>query len=212
MSRRPSPALIVATLALVVALGGTAYAVTSINGSALVDHSVRGRKLVNDTLTGTQVKESSLGKVRRAANADTVGRITVRKVFYAPATAPSGPTKLLTLGGLTIKGSCADGGGGTGTVQILATSAFTHAHLTSEMFNSGGSGQADGLHVADFSAQIEDLTDSNDWGETTFTYTRAGGVVVSGDLSFEDSANIAGNIFNHTRQCLISGYVMSSAP
>ena len=128
----------------------------------------------------------------------------------APATAPSAPAKLLTLGGLTIKGSCADGGGGTGIVEILATTAFTHAHLTSEMYNSAGGGGADGLHVTDFSGQTEDLTDTDDWGETTFTYTRSGGVVVSGVLSFEDSANINGNIFNHSRQCLISGFVMSS--
>jgi hypothetical protein len=89
---RPSPALIVAILALVVALGGTAYTVASINGNSLVDHSVRGRKLVNDTLTGTQINESRLGKVRRAGAADTVGGITMRHVFYAPTTANGDPT------------------------------------------------------------------------------------------------------------------------
>ena len=166
---------------------------------------------MNDTLTGTQVKESSLGKVRAASNADAVGGITVRKVFYAPPDATGADTKLVSLGGLTMRGVCADAGGGTGTVQILANTTFRHAHLSSVMWNSGGGGQADGLHVPDFTSQIEDLTDQNDWGETTFTYTRSGGVVVSGQLSFEDSGNIAGNIFNHTRQCLISGFVMSTA-
>ena len=208
---RPSPALIVASLALVVALGGTAYAVTSINGSLLVDHSVKGRKLVNNTLTGTQIKESSLGKVGRAGTADTVGGITVRKVFYAPAAVSLTKTTIVKLGGLTVKAECSDGGGGLGTIQILATTAFTHAHLSSVMWNSGGGGQADGLHVTDFSGQIEDLTDSNDWGETAFTYTRSGGVVVHGDLAFDDSEIIGGNIFNHTKKCLVSGFVMSTA-
>jgi len=205
---RPSPALILATLALVVALGGTAYAVTKIDGSALVDHSVSGRKMINDTLTGTQIKESSLGKVPHAGDAGTVSGLTVRKVFYAPASTSGSATKLFSLGGLTVKGACVAGP----MVQILASTAFTHAHLTSVMWNSAGGGGADGLHVPDFSAQTVDLTDSNDWGETTFTYTRSGGVVVSGELSFEDSGNINGNIFNHTRACLISGFVTSSAP
>lgn len=201
---RPSPALIVATVALVVALGGTAYAVTKINGSALVDHSVAGRKLINNTLTGTQIKESSL---RAVPAANTVGGITVRKFFYAPTTATGAQTKLFSLGGLTVKGVCSGGG----MVQIFATTAFTHAHLSSVMWNSGGGGQADGLHVTDFSNQSEDLTDSNDWGETAFTYTRSGGVTVSGQLTFDDNEIIGGNIFNHTRQCLVSGIVMSTA-
>jgi hypothetical protein len=208
---RPSPALIVAILALVVALGGTAYAVTSINGSSLDDHSVRGRKLVNDTLTGTQINESRLGEVRRAGAADTVGGITMRHVFYAPTTANGDPKKLVALGGLTLKAACVPAGGGLGMVQILATTTFTHAHLSSVMWNSGGGGQADGLHVTDFSGQTEDLTDSNDWGETTFTYTRSGGAIVSGELSFDDSEIVGGDIFNHTRQCLVSGFVMSTA-
>ena len=163
--------------------------------------------MVKNTLTGTQVKESSLSKVPRAADARTVGGITVRKVFYAPTTATGTATTLFSLGGLTVKGACVL----TGTVEIRATTAFTHAHLTSVMWNSGGGGQADGLHVSDFSAQTVDLTDQNDWGETTFTYTRSNGVVVDGELSFEDADNIAGNIFDHTRKCLISGFVTSSA-
>jgi hypothetical protein len=196
---------------LFVALGGTAFAVISINGSSIVDHTIRGRKLVNNTLTGTQVHESSLGLVPRASNAGTVGGITVRKVFYAPSTATGTPTRLVSLGGLTLKAVCVPAGGGLGMVQILATTAFTHAHLSSVMWNSGGGGQADGLRVTDFSSQTEDLTDSSDWGETTFTYTRSGGVVVSGDLAFDDSEIIGANIFNHTRQCLISGFVTSTA-
>ncbi|MDT4918498.1 MAG: hypothetical protein QOH89_3198, partial [Pseudonocardiales bacterium] len=86
-SARPSPALVVASLALAVALGGTAFAaplrnlVASINGATIQDHSIAGVKLKNDTVTGKQVKESSLGTV---PNAGTVGGVTVRKIFYAP--------------------------------------------------------------------------------------------------------------------------------
>jgi hypothetical protein len=134
-----------------------------------------------------------------------------RDVLFAPTTATGTPTKLFSLGGLTLKAVCAPAGGGLGDVQILATTEFTHAHLSSVMWNSGNGGQADGLHVTDFSSQTEDLTDSNDWGETSFTYTRSGGVVVNGQLAFDDSEIIGGDIFGHTRQCLVSGLVMSTA-
>jgi hypothetical protein len=210
-SLRPSPALIVASLALAVAASGTAYAVTSINGSSIVDHSVKGRKLVNDTLTSTQIRESSLGVVPRAGNASKVGGATVRDVFYAPTAATGTPTKLFSLGGLVVKAVCEPAGGGLGLVQVRATTDFTHAHLSSVMWNSGAGGQADGLHVTDFSGQTVDLTDGNDWGETSFTYTRAGGIVVNGHLAFDDSGIIGGNIFGNTRQCLVSGFVMSTA-
>lgn len=77
--RRPSPALVIAMIALFVALGGTGYAASQLNGKSLKNGSVTGKKLKNktitgakvkpDTLTGQQIKESSLGTVPSAANA-----------------------------------------------------------------------------------------------------------------------------------------------
>jgi hypothetical protein len=61
--RRPSPAMIVALVALVAALGGTAYAAGRINGNAIVKHSIGGGKLKKKTLTGYQVNVNKLGEV-----------------------------------------------------------------------------------------------------------------------------------------------------
>ncbi len=150
----------------------------------------------------------------RAANADTVGGVTVRKVFYAPPAPTSTPTKILQLGGLVLTASCANG-----DLEVLMTSTVDHAHLTSEMWNSAGNGNADGLHWSDFgptSAQhLESLGDGNAWGETSFTYTRANGTIVNGQLSFDSSdLNVShpgdGDIFNHSAACLVSGFVMST--
>src|SRR3954453_19138134 len=102
---RPSPALIVASLALAVAVSGTAYAAATISGSSIADHSIAGRKLINNTLTGTQIKESRLGTVPKATlagNAKTVGHIPVRKILYAPKTNSTTPTTILHLGGLVL--------------------------------------------------------------------------------------------------------------
>jgi hypothetical protein len=273
---RPSPAMVVASLALVVALGGTAFAgpvarlAKMISGSTIKPRSIPGNRLKNDTLTGKQIKESSLGSVptaRRAtnathagtagsatnatnaasatnathagtadsatnatnaanatdathagtadsatnatnaANANAVGGIMVRRVFYAPATATPTPTTILSIGGLTLSASC-----NGGTIAILVTSAVDHSHFSSEMFNSGAGGQADGLHHTDFNTtNSDDLTDQTAWGETSFTYTKPDGTIVTGQVSFDSSNAIGGNIFNHAAACLVSGVATSTA-
>lgn len=61
--RRPSPAMIVALVALVAALGGTAYAAGQINGNSIQKQSIGGGKLKQKTLTGYQVNVNKLGTV-----------------------------------------------------------------------------------------------------------------------------------------------------
>src|SRR3954463_14909098 len=69
--RRPSPALVVAVVALVVALAGSADAVSHlINGSKLAKRSVAGNRLKKNAVRGSEVKEPSLGKVPAAHRAD----------------------------------------------------------------------------------------------------------------------------------------------
>ncbi|MEA2410894.1 MAG: hypothetical protein QOC77_1455 [Thermoleophilaceae bacterium] len=67
---RLSYANVVATLALVLAVGGTSYAAVQLNGKNLKNRSVAGKKLKKNTLTGTEIKESKLGTVPRATQAD----------------------------------------------------------------------------------------------------------------------------------------------
>lgn len=64
-SRRPSPALVVATVALIVALGGTAYAgVTVANNSVgskqLKNNAVTTSKIKNDAVTASKINPSAL--------------------------------------------------------------------------------------------------------------------------------------------------------
>jgi hypothetical protein len=67
---RPSPAMVVALIALFVALGGTALAVKKINGSALVNRSVSNIKIQKGTLTKTEINVKKLGTVPSATSAD----------------------------------------------------------------------------------------------------------------------------------------------
>lgn len=67
--RRPSPALVVAVIALIVALGGTAYAAQSINGGVIKKQTIGGGKLKHKTLTGYQINTNKLGVVPAAKRA-----------------------------------------------------------------------------------------------------------------------------------------------
>jgi hypothetical protein len=214
---RPSPALIVASLALVIAAGGTAYATATISGSSITDHSIGGRKLINNTLTGAQIKESGLGTVPKAslaANASKVDGFTVRKIFYAPTRKSTTPKTILHLGGLVLNATCANGG-----VEVVMTSTVNHAHLASQMYNSALGGHPFGHHHSDFgpnsATHIASLTDGNAWAEVSFTYTRANGTIVNGQVSV-DSTNLNttnngdNDIFNNTAKCLVSGFAMST--
>lgn len=57
---KPSPAFVVATAALFVALGGTSYAVSQISGGDVKNGSLTGSDIANGSLTGSDVKNGSL--------------------------------------------------------------------------------------------------------------------------------------------------------
>lgn len=101
---RPSPALVIALIALFVALGGGAYAAIRVGSKQIVDNSVRsgdvrnnqvrgkdvrnrslsGRDLALDSLEGPHVDEPSLSRVPSATNAQALeGR---RRINVAPFT------------------------------------------------------------------------------------------------------------------------------
>ena len=65
LSRRPSPAMVVSIIALVVALAGTSYAATqlpknSVGAKQIKPNAVTAAKIKNDAVTGAKVKAQSL--------------------------------------------------------------------------------------------------------------------------------------------------------
>src|SRR5688572_8401214 len=96
---RPSPAMVVACIALSVALGGTSVAAiqalprnsvgakqlkrnavtgvkikaNAVSGAKIASNAVTGAKVRDDSLTGADVNESALGTVPSATNATTAG-------------------------------------------------------------------------------------------------------------------------------------------
>jgi hypothetical protein len=68
---RLSYANVTATLALVLALGGTTYAATRVTSQQIANGTIRGVDVKKDSLTGVQINESKLGPIARARSAKT---------------------------------------------------------------------------------------------------------------------------------------------
>ncbi len=107
----PSPAMVVACLALLIALGGATYAAGIVPGANTVGakqlkksavtapkiakNAVTGAKVQDDSLTGADVLESSLGKVPSAASADSAANVgRVAQGYLAPKALSSTPASL----------------------------------------------------------------------------------------------------------------------
>jgi hypothetical protein len=81
LHHRPSPAMVVACIALAVALGGTSYAAIklpakSVGTKQLKKNAVTSPKVKNNALTGADVLESSLAQVPSAASATNATNAT----------------------------------------------------------------------------------------------------------------------------------------
>jgi hypothetical protein len=101
--------MIVAVIALIVALGGTAIAAQTINGGAIKKQTVGGGKLKHKTLTGFQINTNKLGTVpaaRRAAH-----------TYWAVVNNPASPGNA-ALARASDEGIGASEGGGAVTVSF----------------------------------------------------------------------------------------------
>jgi hypothetical protein len=72
---------VMATLAVFIALGGSSYAALNLTGRDIEDGSLTHRELKRNTLGGSRIKESRLGKIRRARNADRVNGLSARRLL-----------------------------------------------------------------------------------------------------------------------------------
>jgi hypothetical protein len=97
--RRPSPAMVVACVALGVALSGTGYAAlklpknsvgtkqlknSAVTNKKLARRAVTGAKVATNSLTGAQIKESTLGLVPNATHAVSADTATTAQQIAAP--------------------------------------------------------------------------------------------------------------------------------
>jgi len=107
--KRPSPTMVVAVIALIAALAGSAYAAQRINGGAIKKQTIGGGKLKKDTLTGFQINNNKLGTVPAARRAI--------HTYWAVVNNPSAPGNA-TLARASDAGITATEGGGAVAVTF----------------------------------------------------------------------------------------------
>lgn len=90
--KKPSPALVVAFIALFVALGGTTYAAVQINGSQIVDGTIATAKLRNGAVSTSKLRNGAVSTPKLRNGAVTAGKLAPslrrRVLTGAPAGAP----------------------------------------------------------------------------------------------------------------------------
>ena len=123
--RRPSPALIVAIVALVAALAGTAVALpgrNTVSSNDIKRNAVRSSDVKNDSLKGKDINESTLGTVPRAVTAENLAGHTRLARFVG-----EGTHVLATFGPFTLSGDCVIDAGGDDAVMRIETATDNSA-------------------------------------------------------------------------------------
>jgi hypothetical protein len=155
--RRPSAAMVVSIIALVVAASGTAMAASHlVNGDSLIrKHSLSGDRLRNQTISGQQIRLGTLGQVpnaKTAANAESLGGHpasafelgSTGDVRSGLVTASGGQTvKMASFGPFTVSLVCNDDGGGTFDAAISVTSSAANSEAFGGPLTQGTPQQID---------------------------------------------------------------------
>lgn len=170
LRRRPSPAMLVAIAALIVAMSGTAVAASSlVNGDKLIKkNSLSGNRLRNHSVQGSKIKVSSLGTVPNAGHASTADNATnatnaasatVSKITYASQTVTIPPPNFNGPGPFLptlVTAACPPGtnvtGGGANTNDETAgsvTDSYPSGRTTwsADVFNNGGNSGTESINA-----------------------------------------------------------------
>lgn len=176
--RRPSLALAVAVLALVMAMGGTSFAAKLITGKNIKNESVTGADLKNRTVTGADLKDGSVtsGDVKNGSltAADlkagtTVDKAIARKRVVATAAGTEAAARLaapqvvlFSKGALTVYAKCfTDTSGPTTYSEVFIKTSQNGAIFDSRQDSlDGGPAVTDFLNTDTIEGDRELETDS----------------------------------------------------
>jgi hypothetical protein len=157
--RKPSPALIVACVALFCSLGGVSYGVATgfIDSREIKNNTIRAKDirngqvtsadLRNDNVSGADVNESSLGKVPTAASADSAAKATnatnatnaATAGNAAHATTASNASNADAVGGVRERAINVRLNGGTSAAEVFS---FGGLRIVMDCVTLGGGGDA----------------------------------------------------------------------
>jgi hypothetical protein len=208
-AKRPSPAMIVALIALFAALGGSAYAAkkigtkeikaNAITTGKIKKNAITTSKIKKEAVTGAKIKEASLGAVPNATNAVNATNATnatnavnatnwSRYSVIGLTKVSLGQTvSLHSIGPFTIYGKCIDNGGGN-------TSAYTY--VTTNQAKSSMASYEEAYYEADFEPGTEaqiNYEPSGTGPETNMSYSYYGQFYLA---NADGSVRAFGNLFS----------------
>jgi hypothetical protein len=165
-SRRPSAALLVALLALVAALAGTATALPGkgqVKANDIKKNAVKGKHVKKNALKGADIDEDSLSTVPSAATAEGVALIPLTRATPTPgfteaaARAAAPKVALYSKGPLAVYGKCFSSGGDLWVETLIETSVEGAVFDSREDSLSGGVAASDYLNpdTAEADRQID---------------------------------------------------------
>jgi len=226
--RLPSPAMVVACIALAVALGGTSYAAIklprnsvgtsqlqknavvatklstrSVGPQKLQNNAITARTVKGEQMTGAKIVESTLAKVPAAAKADTAANADLvggnAVKRFLTTVAPDGPAAtVLDVNGLTIALACPGG-----IVDLRANNASGEAaQLEFQGFAEGMGAFGDGF--GSFAPTTNaNLNNDENRGVGSAQFVRASGTGVTVSYGWREDA------LGATTACRVYGEAIS---
>jgi hypothetical protein len=216
---RPTPATIVALLALVAALAGSAYAAGRIDGRTVKVRSLPGNRLkpgsvaanrlkpgvlagrVAEPITGSQIDERSLGQVPSASYADVAGsaqtavdaQTAVNAVNAVDAETVNGHGAGCRAGTTPFAGAC---------WQTSANETAVTAPVAAAACAAQGGTLPEALQLAAFGQQPDITLKSEEWSSDI---TNVSGLNVYGVVTVSATSGVNFSLSSNTRQyrCVI---------
>jgi len=198
---RPSPSMTVAFVALLIALGGTSYAVTRLPARSvgakqlkrdavtrvhIQRNAVDGSKVADDALTGADISEETLAKVPSALSADRAGS--------------AGSAVTAGSAGSALRSDRATSSGALDAVFYRSAKGTVPAAPSADAIaTAGASASCDaGQHVVGGGVKLEDIEHTS----VVDTFPDAGGTVWTAEVDSSDPAGVHG--FTVYAVCVVS--------
>jgi hypothetical protein len=226
---RPSPATVIATIALFVALGGSALALGrhsvgtpqikrnavtaskikrhAVTRLKIAKHAVGAAQIADDAITGQEINESTLGQVPSAASAINSENVD-KFVPFGIISVSSGESRtLVSYGPFSLIGRCELNGS---SVEALVAFATTEAHTS--FGGQGDSGGDVGPETPEEERLIEDPGAASEIGAPPES---SGGVGDQFDAQAPSGRSWAGTVESwasgSAQLCRWSGYVLKTS-
>ena len=204
--RRPSPAMIVAMIALCLGLGGSAIAASDLTKK---DVKKIAKKVANKQIKKKAILKKDEGKLNvnsaktagtagAAATAGNVNGVVLTKVNFV-ANEVTGDTTIFSGGGLTLTASCAAGA----ELGLEATTSKADSSINVTVTDINDTIESDGIVDGNFDDESFDMHLSNDGnGERiAFVYDAPDGTAVTGVLTADENGTGG--------DCQVHGHVTS---